>query len=173
MINDPKFVCFICFVHTEHLRVFFVTLSRLYTLFLHWIKLYCIVERTTSNRVILTITRKNNIIHGKQLNHLISPKKKKYYSTWNCHACTRYFYTIKLYCIVKRTTSNRVILTIALKNNIIHGKQFNHLISPKKKKHYSTFLLNNIVSSNWKTFQDKWTYFYGLCNCWIIGFKKL
>lgn len=83
------------------------------------------------------------------------------------------FITIKLYYIVKRTTSNRVILTIALKNNIIHGKQFNHPISLKKKKHYSTFLLSNIISTSWKTFQDKWTYFYGLCNCWIIGFKKL
>lgn len=34
-INDPKFVYFIYFVHTEHLRIFFfMTLSRLYTLFL-------------------------------------------------------------------------------------------------------------------------------------------
>ena len=33
-INDPKFVRFIYFFHTEHLRIFFVTLLRLYTLFL-------------------------------------------------------------------------------------------------------------------------------------------
>ena len=67
------------------------------------IKLYYIVKRTTSNRVILTIALKNNIIHGKQVNHPISPKKKKYYSTWNCHTCTHYFYY------------NQVILTITLK----------------------------------------------------------
>ena len=58
------------------------------------------------------------------------------------------FITIQLYYIVKRTTSNRVILTTTLKSNIIHGKQFNHPISPKKKKHYSTFLLSNIISTN-------------------------
>ena len=159
--------------HRTPANIFFCDIVTLVHIIFITIKLYYIVKRTTSNRVILTIALKNNIIHGKQFNHPISPKKKKYYSTWNCHTCTHYFYTIKLYCIVKRTTSNQVILTITLKNNIIHGKQFNHPISPKKKKHYSTFLLSNIIPTNWKTFQDKWTYFYVLCNCWIIGFKKL
>ena len=33
-INDPKFVCFIYFVHRTPANIFFVTHSRLYTLFL-------------------------------------------------------------------------------------------------------------------------------------------
>ena len=80
-INDPKFVCFIYFVHTEHLRIFFCDIVTLVHIIFITIKLYYIVKRTSSNRVILTIALKTNIIHGKQFNHPISPKKKKYYST--------------------------------------------------------------------------------------------
>ena len=68
------------FVHTEHLRIFFCDIVTLVHIIFITIKLYYIVKRTTSNRVILTIALKNNIIHGKQFNHPISPKKKKYYS---------------------------------------------------------------------------------------------
>ena len=75
-INDPKFVCFIYFVPTEHLRIFFCDIVTLVHIIFITIKLYYIVKRTTSNRVILTIALKNNIIHGKQVNHPISPKKK-------------------------------------------------------------------------------------------------
>ena len=75
-INDPKFACFIYFVPTEHLRIFFCDIVTLVHIIFLTIKLYYIVKRTTSNRVILTIALKNNIIHGKQFSHPISPKKK-------------------------------------------------------------------------------------------------
>ena len=109
-------LCILYILFTQNTcEYFFYDIVTLVHIIFITINLYYIVKRTSSNRVILTIALKNNIIHEKQFNHPISPKKKKYYSTGNCHTCTHYFYTIKLYCIVKRTTSNQVILTITLK----------------------------------------------------------
>ena len=75
-INDPKFVCFIYFVHTEHLRIFFCDIVTLVHIIFITIKLYYIVKRTTSNRVILTIALKI-ILFMENSSTILFPQRRK------------------------------------------------------------------------------------------------
>ena len=127
-------LCVLYILFTQNTcEYFFCDIVTLVHIIFITIQLYYIVKRTTSNQVILTITLKI-ILFMENSSTILFPQRRKSIIQHEIVTLVHIiFITIQLYYIVKRTTSNQVILTITLKI-ILFMENSSTILFPQRRK---------------------------------------